>query len=128
VLALIFVLVGLIGTLYLLQADQVTVTHYQIMELRARLEELERENSALMLAIARQTSEEHLEEQAKALGYGPPASVEYLVVAPLPSKAALAEKPLEIARPRSLMAQFQDWMNFDFMAVQSQWNENGVTP
>ena len=81
---LIFILVSLLGWLYLTQASQVTTTGYRIYELESERVRLQRENARLMLEIAELERLGGVETRARQLGFVPPEQVEYLVVADYP--------------------------------------------
>ena len=81
---LIFILVSLLGWLYLTQASQVTTTGYRIYELEGERARLQRENAKLMLEIAELERLEDVKARARQLGFVPPEQVEYLVVADYP--------------------------------------------
>jgi cell division protein FtsB len=81
---LIFVLVSLLGWLYLSQASQVTTTGYRIYELESERARLQRENAKLMLEIAALERLEDIEARARQLGFVSPDQMEYLVVADYP--------------------------------------------
>ena len=81
---LIFVLVSLLGWLYLTQASQVTTTGYRIYELERERARLQRENAKLMLEIAELERLEDIEARARQLGFVSPDQMEYLVVADYP--------------------------------------------
>ena len=81
---LIFILVSLLGWLYLTQASQVTTTGYRIYELERERARLQRENAKLRLEIAELERLEDVKARARQLGFVPPEQVEYLVVADYP--------------------------------------------
>lgn len=77
---LLLAIVSVIGWLYLTQASTVTETSYHMDELRLELEQLENQNSALMLEIAELESLARVEQRAKELGFETTNKVQYVAV------------------------------------------------
>ena len=77
---LIILLVSLVGWLYLSQAYIISATNLQIEKSRQRLREIEAENAALRVEIAKWESLPLVEERARTLGFAPATSAFYLSV------------------------------------------------
>ncbi len=77
---LIVLLISLVGWLYLTQAYIISATNLQIEQSRQKLREIEAENAALRVEIAKWESLSLVEERARALGFAPATSAFYLSV------------------------------------------------
>lgn len=77
---LIILLISLVGWLYLTQAYIISATNLQIEQSRQKLREIEAENAALRVEIAKWESLSLVEERARALGFAPATSAFYLSV------------------------------------------------
>ena len=98
---LILATFSLVGWLYLTQASAVTATSYRIDELRLELDQIEKQNAALKLEIARLEALPHIESRARELGFEPTTNVRYLPVSnyPMPTKDDLQEPYTIISIP-----------------------------
>ncbi len=81
---LVIIVISLIGWLYLTQASQVMITGYRIHELEAEKTALERQNALLRFQIAELEALPRIEARARALGFGPPQEIRYLLVEDYP--------------------------------------------
>jgi len=79
-LLLMIFIVSLIGWLYLIQAHAISAINLQIEESRQKLEEIEAENAALRVEIAKWESLPLVEERARELGFAPATNAFYLSV------------------------------------------------
>ena len=105
---LILATFSLVGWLYLTQASAVTTTSYRIDELRFELQQLENQNTAIALEIARLQALTYVEKRAWELGFKPTTNIHYLAVDNYP-----------VATPTELRA--QDSLKFgpNFRPIQS---------
>jgi hypothetical protein len=81
---LVVIVISLIGWLYLTQASQVMITGYRIHELEAEKTGLEQQNALLRFQIAELEALPGIEARARALGFGPPQEIRYLLVEDYP--------------------------------------------
>jgi len=81
---LILATFSLVGWLYLTQASSVTTTSYRIDELRMELDQIQNQNAAITLEIARLEALPRIENRARELGFEPTTNVRYLPVTNYP--------------------------------------------
>jgi cell division protein FtsB len=79
VLVMILIM-SLVGWLYLTQAQAISAVNLQIEQSRQKLKEIEAENAALRVEIAKWESLSLVEERARALGFVPATNAFYLSV------------------------------------------------
>jgi cell division protein FtsL len=88
---------AMIATLYLMVTSQAAIVGREIQDLRLAIIETEHANADLQTELARLTSSDETERQARALGFRPvePEEVEYLYVPGFiaPKGVALAAAP-----------------------------------
>jgi cell division protein FtsB len=77
---LMILIVSLVGWLYLTQVHITSATNLQIEQSRQKLREIEAENAALRVEIAKWESLPLVEERARALGFAPATSAFYMSV------------------------------------------------
>lgn len=68
--------------LYLFQTSRITVTNFGITHLQRDYERLQRENSNMLASYAHEQSIAQMKKRALAAGFGPPADLEYVTIAP----------------------------------------------
>jgi cell division protein FtsL len=135
-IAVVLGVVSALAFVYLAEASYVARQIDQMVELEQELDELHEQNSALLLSISKYEEVSRIETQAKAMGFGEPAHVEYLEVAvddaspaaqgsavqgapsgavsggqqsaPLQDDSPLAAAGLRL--PSSIAQQFQGWI------------------
>ena len=83
-LLVVVVVMGLVGWMYLSQANESAETKRHIRELRQQKEELQRQNDQLTYENARVASVKRLETRARELGYVAVCQARFLVVAGYP--------------------------------------------
>ncbi len=81
-----FLLVSLVGWLYLVQASAVTSASLEVNTLRGKITDLSRQNDVLRARIAEAESMARIQQRATELQLMPtaPANIEYMVVPNLP--------------------------------------------
>ncbi len=81
-----FLLLSLVGWLYLLQASAVTSASLDVSTLRQQITDLSRQNDVLRARIAEAEAMDRIQKRAAELQLAPtaPANIEYLVVPNLP--------------------------------------------
>lgn len=110
---------AMIATLYLMVTSQAAIVGREIQDLRLAIIETEHANADLQTELARQTSSDEMERQARALGFRPvkPDEVEYLYVpgyvAPEAVTLAAAPElqPSAPGTPPEYTQSLLDWLN-----------------
>lgn len=96
---LLFVMLSLVGWLYLTQASVVTATSYRIDELRLELDSVNNQNAALILEISQLEALQRVEKRALELGFVPASDVRYITVADYPQPEEPEEESIYNAKP-----------------------------
>ncbi|GAB4456412.1 MAG: hypothetical protein Kow0031_37650 [Anaerolineae bacterium] len=96
---LLFIMLSLVGWLYLTQASVVTATSYRIDELRLELDSVNNQNAALILEISQLEALQRVEKRALEMGFVPAGDVRYITVANYPQPEPQEAESIYNARP-----------------------------
>ncbi len=110
-----FLLISLVGWLYLMQSTAMTTASFHVNELQVQITNLARQNDVLRARIAEAESMERIQQRAAALQLQPtaPVNIEYLVVPNLPlfdkTEAAPMVTPAAVSPTHSWVDGIIDW-------------------
>lgn len=130
----ILTLLSMIGWLYLTEASYTAATGYHLEMLRARRDQLRRQNAQLAYEVALLSSQSQVEKRARELNFAPASEVHYLAVADYPAREQKIAQNITASSSQvtgeekswwdSLMIQVVAWLESPTIPLQARSQQN----